>query len=89
MWYSYIRHILRNHEYLCDSCDSSFASPFLVQNHKKKSCIGVKHQKDPKNEKEIIEYRIQLGYPIEPEDFLFLAEFGDRSNECNECKKIK
>jgi hypothetical protein len=90
MWYYYIRYIPRIHEYLCDSCDSSFPSSFLAQNHKKKSCIGVKHPKNPQNEKEIIEYKIRMGYPVEPEDFLFLERMEcDRVSEFNECKKIK
>jgi hypothetical protein len=44
------------HEYLCDYCDSSFSSPLLVQNHKKKSCLGVTHVPDPENEKKKRDY---------------------------------
>lgn len=68
--------IPRIDEYLCDSCDASFSSSMLVQNHKKKSCIGVKQSNDPENEKKRLEYKIKMGYT-------------KVHKECKECKECK
>ena len=45
-------------EYLCDHCDSVFLSPLLVQQHQKKSCMGViKKEEDERDELKKFEYK--------------------------------
>ena len=44
-------------EYLCDHCDSVFLSPLLVQQHQKKSCMGVIKKEDERDELKKFEYK--------------------------------
>ena len=43
-------------EYLCEHCDGSFSSYQVRENHRKKSCIGIKHEIDQKQKMDEIFY---------------------------------
>lgn len=68
-------------EYLCDYCESVFRSPFFVRQHQKKSCMGVKIEKDHRDElKKIVYTEFYSRNPSKCEDCGIIFNFNDFSD---------